>query len=167
MPVGWYIVPYKRDTSPGTPGPVRYCAMNDYTQQIIYTYNGNWSETEILGNRAIVKVRAPAQVLEFLDTVPGFRRLPLDRLDDSLGDLGTGIKSALRDELLDMGYTMDEVHARFGSDLGQYTLRDLLKFAATRRLKPRYNPATDEIVLDGEIQACRSIESVDEEVTDD
>lgn len=165
MAIGWYIVPYKRRNDPGEE-VARYCAMNDYTQQIIYTYDGAWTETEILGNRAIVKVRAPAQMLEFLDTVPGFRRLPKNRLDDSLADLPLGIKSALRDELLDMGYTLDEIHERFGSDLGQYTLRDLLEFAATRRLKPRYNPANDTIYLDGEVQRCRSIESVDEEVTE-
>lgn len=164
MAIGFYIVPMKRATGGWVTVATRYCAMDDYTQQIIYTYDGAWTESEILGNRAIVKVRAPAQLLEFLDTVPGFRRLPRNRLNDSLADLPTGVKSALRDELLDMGYTMDEVHDRFGSDLGQHTLGDVLRFMATRRLKPRYNPADDTIYVDGEVQACRSIESVDEEV---
>lgn len=168
MAIGWYIVPYKRrEAGPwGVGPPARYCAMDDYTMQIIYTYDGAWAETEILGNRAIVKVRAPQAVLDFLDSVPGFRRLPKDRLDDSLADLPTAVKSAIRDELLDMGYTLDEIHDRFGADLGQYTLRDVLRFAARRRLKPRYNPADDTIYMDGEVQTCRPVEDVDAEVTE-
>ncbi|GAG87649.1 unnamed protein product, partial [marine sediment metagenome] len=76
------------------------------------------------------------------------------------------ILNRLRDEMLDMGYTMDEIHDRFGGNLDLFTLRDVLHFIATRRLKHRYNPATDELILDGEVQACRSVESVDAEVTE-
>jgi len=165
MSIGWYIVPYKRDTS--LPGTIRrYCAMDDYTQEIIYTYGGNWTETEVLGNRAIVKVRAPAAVLTALNSVAGFKRIPKDRLDDSLVDLPTGVKQALRNELVDMGYTVAEVQERFGDDIGQYTLRDVLRFAARRRLKPRYESSTDTIYVDGIVQACRSVESIDREVTE-
>jgi hypothetical protein len=158
MPVAWYIVPYGR--RPGS-RPVRYPAIDDYSSQI-HQYGGQWAETEILGNRCIVKVRAPQAVLSALDGV--YKRLPKDRLDDVLADLPLAVRRALRDELADMGYALDEIRARFGDDLGAYTLRDVLRFAATRRFKPRYDAATDSIILDGSEQSCRSVESVDVEV---
>jgi hypothetical protein len=139
--------------------------MDDYTAQI-YELGGRWSETEVLGNRAIVKVRAGAGVLNALAAEPGIRRLPKDRLGDSLADLPTGVKRALRDELVDMGYTPAEIQARFGSDLGVHTLRDVLRFMASRRRKPRYDRATDAIFVDGEVQVCRPVDDVDAEVVE-
>ena len=160
--IGWYICPYKiRQEFPGAPRNMRYCAMDDYTQ-VIFAKNGNWTETEILGDRAIVKVRAPQGVLNALNGV--FKRLPKNHLNDSLSDLPAGVKTALKNELLDMGYSLIEIKNRFGSNLGQYTLRDVLKFAARRRLKPRYHSGADEIILDGPVQACRTLELVDNEV---
>jgi len=159
MAIGWYIVPYKRDTR--FVRPVRYPAIDDYTDQIVAA-GGQWAETEILGNRCIVKVRAPAAVLTALSSV--YKRLPKDRLNDSLSDLPAAVKQALKEEVLDQGYTLAEIRARFGDDLGAYTLRDLLRFMATRRRKPRYDEETDTIHVDGEIQVCRSVESVDAEV---
>jgi hypothetical protein len=147
MPVAWYIAPYKRDDTADS--PTRYCAMDDYTANILAS-GGKWTETEILGDRAIVKVRASVAVLQTLNGV--FKRLPKDLLDDSLSSLTTGQKNALRNEALDQGYTLAEIQARFGNDLGQYTL------------KPRYDIQNNLIVLDGDIQSCRSIESVDAEV---
>lgn len=55
--VGWYIVPYKRLY--GFPFPSRICEMNDY--DVI------WSEVEIDGNNAIVKVRGKPEILKVLD----------------------------------------------------------------------------------------------------
>jgi hypothetical protein len=164
MATGWFIVPYVRDTS--RPFPVRYAQIDDYSAQISEA-GGEWAETEVLGNRAIVKVRASAAVLDALAAVPGFRRLPKDRLDDALSDLPTAVLTAIRDELQAMGYPLAEIRERFGltvDDLADYTLRDVLQFAARRRLKPRYDPDTDEIVADGAPQACRPIESVDKAV---
>ena len=135
--------------------------MDGYTKQI-FASGGNWTETEILGNRAIVKVRATQEILNTLDTV--FKRLPKDRLDDSLADLSQTIKQKLKNELLDMGYTIEELQERFPKDLSEYTLRDVLKFATKRRLKPRYDAKKDEIFVDGIEQRCRPIESVDEEI---
>lgn len=162
MPVGWYIVPYVRDTRPGAPGPARYCEMDDYTAEI-QGYGGWWTETEVLGNRAIVKVRARAAVLTALNAL--FTRLPKNLLDDSLADLSTAAKQKIKDELLDMGYTPAEILTHIPGDLGDYTLRDVLRFAARRRLKPRYDSGTDTFILDGVEQACRAIASVDAEVS--
>ena len=68
-------------------------------------------------------------------------------------------KQELRAELEDMGYSSLEASS---GDLG--ILEDFLKKATTRRLKPRYDSKTDEIIVDGIEQSCRSIESVDREV---
>lgn len=161
MAIGWYVVPYKRRT--GEDRPTRYCSMDDHTATI-HAAGGAWAETEVLGNRAIVKVRATPAILTQLNGVAGFIRLPKDILDDSLASLSTGAKTAIRNELQSAGYTLGEIQARFGSDLGQYTLRDVLRFFASRRLKPRYDVGTDAIILDGAVQPCRDIESVDGEV---
>ena len=164
MPVGWYIVPYKHKVQRfWTGSPIRYCAIDDYTQQIVAA-GGKWTETEILGNRAIVKLRASQVILNQADTL--FKRLPKDRLDDPLSDLPVAVRQALKNEVLDQGYTIEEVQSRFGDDLGSYTLRQVLKFMATRRKKPRYDSQADIIVFDGPDQPCRPIESVDAEVSD-
>jgi hypothetical protein len=158
--IGWFVCPYKRRVE--AERPTRYCAMDDYTQQVIYTDGGNWAETEILGDRCIVKVKAEETTLQAIKDDGVCRRIPKDRLDDSLSDLPLAVKNAIKNEILDAGYTLQELQDRFGSDLGSYTLKDVLKFMASRRLKPRYDSATDTIVCDGEVQPVRSIDSVDQ-----
>ena len=157
------MCPYKRQDFDGTRG--RYCAMNDFTNQIIYIEGGAWTETEVLGNRAIVKVRASASTLAMIAGTTGFKRLPKDLLNSPLSDLTSNQKQKLKDEILDMGYLLSEFSERFENDLGTYTLRDVLKFMAKRRLKPRYDSGSDTIILDGAVQPVRSLESVDKEVT--
>jgi hypothetical protein len=155
--MAWFIVPYKRRLN--TPFPSRYPAIDDYTSQL-ESVGGKWKEIEILGNRCIVKVVAPQSALEQLATV--FKRLPKDRLDDNLSDLPQSVRRALRDEILDQGYTLAELQAKFGNDLGQYTLREVLRFMATKRRKPRYDTQTDEIILDGPEQNCDSIDALED-----
>lgn len=161
MPVAWYIAPYKPRT--GAQMPTRYCAMDDFTAQI-FGDGGTWTESEVLGNRAIVKVRASAGTLTSINAAQGFVRLPKDALGTALSDLTSQQKTALRNQLTDAGYTLAEIQARFGSDLGAFTLGDVLRFMASRRLKPRYDTGTQTIVCDGDVQDCRSIDSVDSEV---
>lgn len=157
MPVAWFIVPYKTD--PEKPR-TKYCAIDDFTAQIKAS-GGAWSEVEVLGNRAIAKVRAPGSVLAALANVTGFKLLPKARLDDELWDLSPTVKAAIKDELLDAGYSLSEITTRFDRDLGNYTLRDVLRFMATRRLKQRYDEQSQTIVLDGPPQACESIDKLD------
>lgn len=159
MPSAWYIVPYQR--RPSANRPLRYCQIDDQTPDILAD-GGWWSEVEILGNRAIVKVRASAAILQNLNGL--YKRLPKDVLNIGLSDLNNAQKIALRNEILDQGYTIAEIRARFGDDLGQYTLGDILRFMATRRKEPRYDAETDTIVLDGPDHPCRSIDSLDKEV---
>ena len=161
MPTGWFIIPYKRRIDDDR--PARYPEIDDYTADI-KAAGGQWSETEVLGNYCIVKVRASTGVLNAIAAVDGFQRLPKDRLDDPLSDLSNNALKKIRDALEAMGYPKSEITERFGTDLSIYTLRDVLKFATRRRLKPRYNEPTDEIICDGAIQPVKPLEKVDVEV---
>lgn len=167
MPVGWFLCPYKVGSSPRD----RYCAMNDFTAAI-WADNGYpqgnvpgspefWSETEVLGNHAIVKVRASAPLLATIAAEPGFTRFPKDALGTSLSDLTNAQKLALRDLVEGLGYSRAEWRARLGDDLGAVTLRQVLRFIATRRRKPRFDEASQAIVLDGDEQPCRDLDVVD------
>ncbi len=161
MAVAWFLCPYKRRID--LPRPIRYCAMGDFSAQI-RTDGGQWCETEILGDRAIVKVNASAATLTTIANTATFRRIPLTLLDDPLSSLSAGVQNAIKQEVLDAGYTLAEVNARF-PNIASATLGDVLRFMATRRLKPRYDSGTDTIILDGEVQACKSIDLVNATVT--
>lgn len=149
MPVGWYIVPFRKDEAYA--GPLlasQDLAIIDHEAAIIAS-GGAFAWVRILGQRAIVKVRASTAVLQTLNGV--YKRLPKNSFNDSLADLSGPVKAALRDEALDQGYTLAEIQARFGNDLGQYTLAEVLRFMATRRRKPRYDEGTDTVIEDGDI----------------
>ena len=163
MAICWYIIPYKRQLPNSGPFPVRYCEIDDYTSEI-YAAGGAWTETEILGDRAIVKLRAPDAFQTQATAL--WKRLPKDRIDDSLSDLSNAAKKKIRDEILDQGYTIQQINDRLPNDFGTYTLRQVLHFMATKRRKPRYDRDLDEIFIDGIDQPCRSIDSVDAEVTE-
>jgi hypothetical protein len=158
MPAAWFIVPYKR--RPDTPQPTRYCAMDDFTGQIEKD-GGAWAETEILGGHALVKVRAGADTLASIASAAGFFRLEKAAPGDSLADPAPAQTAALQDKLQALGYPLNEIRDCLGADIGLKTLLDVLKFAARRRLKPRYDAASDTIVCDGEAQSVRPIEDVD------
>lgn len=160
MPIAFYIAPYKRREGQRA---ARYCAMDDFTDQIAAS-GGAWAESEVLGDRAVVKVRASAAVLSAINAAPGMVRIPKAALQGTLADLTAGQKTALRNLLTDMGYSLAEIQTRFGSDLSAFTLGDVLRFAASRRRKPRYDAQADTIVLDGEVMPCRTIDDVDAEV---
>ena len=169
MAIAWFVCPYKHGDGHRI-GSRRYCAMNDFTP-LIRGEGGRWAETEILGDRAIVKVRASVTLLTTIADTAGFRRLPKNRLNDPLADLPQNVKKKLRDEVLDAGYTIAQFNDRFPNGLGSATLRDLLRFLATRRLKPRYDAATQTVILDGPVQVVRPVDgrmagglSVDDEV---
>jgi hypothetical protein len=161
MAVAWYICPYKRHDNGGLKG--RICSMNDFTTQI-RNDGGDWASSECLGSVAVVKVKASAATLTEINAASGFVRLPKDLLDDSLSSLSTEQKNAIKNKLKDMGYSVSELVKRFPNDIGTYTLRDVLVFAAKRRLKPRYDSASDTIICDGAEQPTRSIANVDEAV---
>lgn len=160
MPVAWFICPYKR-RNPGQVPPERYCAMDDFSAQI-FADGGNWDETEILGDAAIVKVRANAGTLTTINAAAGFIRIPnhVD-LNDTLGDLTAGQRTAILGKLLALGYSQNEIDAALPANWQNVTLGQVLRFAARRRLKPKYNVATDTIEFDANsVQPVKSIDIV-------
>jgi hypothetical protein len=138
--------------------------MDDYSA-LIFADGGHWSESEVLGNRAIVKVKAEPGTLSTIASDPSIVKVPLQLLDDKLSSLTANQRTALRNQLLDMGYTADEVTARF-PNIAKNTLGDILRFAASRRKKCRYDPQADAIVLDGPDQPCKPIDLLESEIGD-
>lgn len=158
MPIGWFLVPYKRLVDPSR--IVRYCAMNDFTPQVT-----SWSETEVLGQHAIVKVNATNSVLTTIAGTSGFKRIPVSLLDDPLSSLSVAQRNAIRTKILSLGYTAAELDAEFPGDIRNFTLRQLLQFVARRRRKVRYDSGTDSIIDDGPDQPVRPVAEVDAAVS--
>lgn len=159
--VGWFLAPYVRDRS--RPRPTRYCVVREHSDAI-RSDAGSWSHAEVLGNVAIVKVQASPATLAAIAARPGVTRLPLTLLADPLSSLTVAQRTAIRQRLEGLGYPLQEIRDRLGDDLGARTLGDVLRFAASRRRKPRYDRAVDAIVLDGPTQPCAPIERVDRAV---
>lgn len=136
--------------------------MDDFTNQI-YAAGGRWAETEVLGNKAIVKVNAPDALIPTLDST--FTRFPKDSLNDSLASLSTAQKNALKNFIQNLGYTAQEIQDDLGLDIGTETLRDVLVFIAKRRLAPVWNATNLDFDCIGTEFSCRSIDSVEQEVT--
>lgn len=155
MPVAWYIVPYVRDPIRTTPAPGRTLSINidDPTFK-------NWRDIEVLGNRAIVKVNAGAGRLAQYDAA--YKRLPDP--DTLLSDTSAGVRTALRNELSDMGYTAQEINQHLPNPIGTYTMRQVMNFMRRKRRESRWDVATDTVVLDGAEVACESIATLDREV---
>lgn len=132
MPTAFYIIPYVRRTPPTIPALYeRYLAILDVAGVTA------WKECEVRGNRAVVKVQASALVLTTLNGL--YKRLPVDLLDDPLSSLSAGPRAALRNELLDQGFTQGDLDANFPNGIGSYTLRQVLIYAARHRRLFRNN----------------------------
>lgn len=159
MALGIFIVPYERITLRA--GPARRCGMDRYTPQIAAD-GGEWREAEFLGNRALVKVRASASTLNTIESTENWYRVPNGALtlDTTLGSLTLAQRNAVRNQVLDAGYSQAEIDAAF-PNLGAVTIRQALRFLLSRRLKPRYDSGTDTIVCDGSEQACLDLNDVD------
>ena len=155
MPIGWFISPYQRTDDPF---PVRQPAINDYRLDI-EAAGGKLKYTEVLGNFCIAKVRSSVAVLNTIAADDRIQQLPKDRLDDPLSDLSNAALKKIRDILLAMGYPLAEIKQKFGDsiNLKDFTLRDVLKFASRRRLKPRYDSSTDQFYIDGTAQPVKPL----------
>jgi len=162
MATGWFLVPYIHDVD-NPMGPLRYCAMDDYTAQIRED-GGNWSEAECLGDHAVVKVSAFTATLTTLASVPGFVQVPLGILDTPLGELTPQQRTAIKNKVEALGYSAAEIKDKLGSNWANVTLRKVFRFVLTRRLKPRWDSGSGQIVLDGPEQVCKTIEMLDSEV---
>lgn len=167
MALGWYVVPYKRRDDPdGTRG--RYCAMNDFTAAI-RADGGVWDETEILGNAALVKVRANPATLNTLDGQAGWLAIPKRflNLQDGLSDLLNGEKNQIENALRFLGYSQAEIDAVMGNSLTLWRLKSfetLLGLFCTRRLRPRYDQPTDTFICDGPQEPVKDFHLVSSKV---
>lgn len=166
MALGWFVVPYKRRL-PLTLA-ARYCVIDDLTAQIL-SEGGEWDETEILGDKALVKVRAAQATLTLVSNIAGVFTIPQKwiEMQDSLSNMTAGERNQLQSAVLSLGYTQAELDAAMGSTLAQWrthVLGDLLNMAATRRLQPRYDSATDTIFVDGPIQPVKPPQKVADKV---
>lgn len=156
MPVGWFVAEYTVTRGQ----PVRWPLPHNVLQQLNEA-GAPWAAAEMLGQRALVKVRAPDAALSAIAGLAGVRRLPKDRLDDPLSDLPKAARDALQQLVLDMGYTRAEVRTRFGNDLGAFTLRDVILFMLGRRRRVRWDRTTDQVVEDGPELPGASLEDID------
>ena len=165
MAIGWFICLMKEEATGSTlPVALRWCAISDLGS-LYQAEGGRMHFTEVLGNHCIVKVKASEATLATIAATEGVTRIPLSRLDDSLSTLSNAQRTALRNKVLGMGYTASEVNAAF-PDLKNATLGEVLRFCASRRLKPRWDAVNGVVVLDGAVQPCVAISDVDGEVTE-
>jgi hypothetical protein len=139
--------------------------MDDFTSAI-NADGGRWAEAEILGNHALVKVQASPATLATIGAAPGFTTIPGHvQLTDTLADLTAGQRTGIVNKLQALGYSLTEIRTVMpAGGWGSVTLGQVLKFAATRRLKPRYDSGTDSIIFDGPVQPVRPVDSLDQEV---
>lgn len=164
MPLAWFVAPYKR-RNPGETPAQRYCSMDDFTAAIVAD-GGTWDETEVLGDCALVKVRASNATLTAINAAAGMLRIPNHvALTDTLGDLTANQRTAILNRILQMGYTQAEIDAALPANWAAVTLGQVLRFAARRRLKPRYDQGTDAIVVDGPVQPVKPVDVVSATVT--
>ncbi len=149
MASAWYLVPYST-TIGGIGRAVRTLDIDRFTSQILAA-GGAWAEIEVLGDHALVKVRGVSeQDLAALNGVPGYTRMPdAWGWDTTLSELTVNQRTALRDRIVALGYPLAELQAALGNDIGQVTLRQVLRFIARRRVSPRWNGSA--VVFDGPI----------------
>lgn len=149
---------------PNIPG--RVCALDDYLDQI-FADGGSYRYEECLGGRAVAKVRASAATITTIVADARVDRIPVRLLDDPVNTMTATQQQTLQTKLLALGYTAAELNARFPLGFaGPYTLREVLQFALGRRFQPRYDAATDAIVLDGKQETPQPPQAVDVAVAD-
>jgi hypothetical protein len=126
MAYAWFVCPYKRRARLfGNGNPILYCAMDDFTAQI-RADGGDWAETRVLGNVALVKVRANATTLTTISGTAEFMQITSRwLLSDTLSALTTAQRNAIQNKLLAMGYPQTE----------QYCIRDKFDAVASKNTR--------------------------------
>jgi hypothetical protein len=149
MPVAWFFAPgVRKDTRIG---PTRSNLIAANYTAALSADGGEWHAVEAYGDYFAVKVRCnTAATLQTIAADPQIVRVPLAALNDPTSSLSAAQRSAIVNLLTSMGFTSEEINAQFpdGWD-GAYTVRQIVKFAVHKRLTPRYDSASDQIVLDG------------------
>ena len=165
--MAWFLCTYKRLIDPDRPLPTRIAAIEDFKAQVV-AEGGALDYTEVLGNYAVCKVRASVALLNTIGGTAGFTRIPrVNSLSELMSALTNAQRTAVKNKLNDMGYSDGEILGVLGNlNLSTVTLGQVLRFAASRRLTPRFDSIQDQFVLDGAFVACRSVDSVDVAVSD-
>lgn len=152
MDLGWFITTYLENVN-AKPNPKRWCAMNNYTVQILAS-GGKWEEVEVGANFAIVKVKTTTAILNTIAQDVLFTKIPGKLLTDSLATLTQAQKTTITNLLNQMGYTAQEVQTGLGNNIANKTIGDVLNFCATRRIPPRFDPIAKKIVFDKPSAPC-------------
>lgn len=157
--MSWWVCPYKWVSEDEF--DYRYCAMNDYTEQLrvdagrppqpIDDHGGYpssetplWAEAEMLGDRAIVKVHTGASpaMLTVLEAEPTFMRIPAEVLDIALEDqnISNPDMNRMWAAMVDAGYTQEDLFNLLGitrrQDLRRKNLREVLNAMLSRWRRP-------------------------------
>lgn len=159
MPIAWLVCRYVQDDVKGARG--RMPAIINFSAELA-AEGAKVVYSEVLGSYAIAKVNASVALLQLIDADADHIVIALNKqLDSTLSDLSQAQKDRIRNVVLAMGYTVEEITATLGNDIGAITLRQLLQFCAQRRFKPRWDETSQSIILDGPQQQCRQPESLD------
>lgn len=168
MALAWFICGYDLVDGHNGPNSRRSCMMNNFNSSI-FTDGGTWSESEVLGGFAVVKVRASVTTLDAIGGTTGFVRIPNNWVDLNtiISSLTSGQRNILLNLITTMGYTATEINDVLGSNLAGWrskTLGQVLRFIAQRKRKPRWDNVQHQIILDGVLLTCTSIDEVDARV---
>ncbi len=131
MAIAWFTVPYVPAIITAGERPGRELLL---LQQ--HDLRAQWSEVEILGNRAIVKMEAAPTVLLAVAALPGVYRFPFRYLKEPVSSEPLAVRLLLRQEMLDQGYTNEQINGRFGRGFEGATFRDVLLFMCSLWKRP-------------------------------
>lgn len=175
MPAAWFIARFNttvnltatmRDTLPEDQWPFPFAVRTpaiDFAQ-LNAQANVRFRHVE-LTNRIIIKIVASNGVLNAVEALPNVKRMPTALLNDPLSSLTANQRQAIRDELLDQGYTLVEINAQF-PNLAQATLKQVLRYMARTRKNPRFDVPTLAVIDSDEVVDCvPTVDEIEDSVT--
>lgn len=151
----WWLCRYVKSVGEFNKPFVRVSAFELYYHDLVRD-GAKWRYEEIAGNRALVRAEMSDALAQTIAMDVNCLPLPLNRLDQTLGELSPQARSTLQDLAVEMGYSLTEIRNRLGNNLANVTLGQLLRFLASRRIKPRYNADKTDVVFDGPVIPLRS-----------
>lgn len=146
--VAWFLIPYTVEVAENEP-PIRRIDLDSWPEI------ENWSEVEVMGGQAAVKVQAPSATLDSLEM--NFTRFDIDQ------EIPDFDRDRLRQIGLDAGYTLEQVAS---VDAGITTYRQFLEALATYRTQLQVvgSGVNATLVPEGAVPAPKSLATVDMEV---
>lgn len=164
MAQAWFIAKFNVTVNyPNFPFATRTSAIDESQ---LAANGARWRSVE-LTNRLIYKIVASNAVLNAVANLANVKRLPTDLLDSPLSDLTANQRQAIRDELIDQGYTLAEINAQF-PNLANATLRQVLRYMARTRTLPAFDIPTLAVIASDkpeDVRACDSVDEVESAVT--